>query len=113
MSTETVLSPTRTSIINSHIELDEFGRPWIVGANTKVIQVVMDKVAWGWTAEEMHRQHPHLSMAQLYAALAYYHDRQDEMDAEIARITRETDELAAAANDSPGKLKLRRMGLVP
>ena len=33
----------------------------------------------------MHRQHPHLSLAQLHAALAWYYDHQAEMDAEIQR----------------------------
>src|SRR5216684_3208648 len=49
------------AVLNSLIEIDENGVPWISGANTKVIEVVLDKIAHGWSPEEMHRQHSHLS----------------------------------------------------
>lgn len=113
MSTETISPPIRTPVANSHIELDERGRPWIVGANTKVIEVVMEKVAWDWNPEQMHIQHPHLSLAQLHAAMSYYYDHQDEIDGEIERQRREVDALAAAAQDSPGRRRLRSLGLIP
>lgn len=113
MTIETDVSKTRTRIANSHIELDDRGRPWIIGANTKVIEVAIEKVAWDWNPEQMHLQHPHLSMAQLHAAMSYYYDHQDEMDAEIERQRREVDALAAAAQDSPGRRRLRNLGLIP
>jgi hypothetical protein len=31
---------------------------------------VLDKIAYGWIPEEMHLQHPHLSLAQIHAALS-------------------------------------------
>jgi len=42
------------AVLNSLIELDERGVAWIVGANTKVKEVVLDKMAYGWSPEEMH-----------------------------------------------------------
>src|SRR5580765_3195377 len=51
------------AIVNSLIEIDEQGVPWISGANTKVIEVVLDKMAHGSSPEEMHLQYPHLSLA--------------------------------------------------
>src|ERR1041385_4656508 len=86
---------TMVAVLNSLIELDEHGVPWITGANTKVVEVVLDKLAYGWSPEEMHRQHPHLSMAQIHAALAYYYEHQDEVDADIERRDRIVDELMA------------------
>jgi uncharacterized protein (DUF433 family) len=83
------------AVLNSLIELRENGVAWISGANTKVIEVALDKIAYGWSAEEMHCQHPHLSMAQLHAALAYYYEHQAEMDAEIERQNREVETLRA------------------
>lgn len=59
-------------IANTHIEIDERGVAWITGANTKVIEVVLDKLAYGWSAEEIHFQHQGLSLAQIHAALTYY-----------------------------------------
>src|SRR2546425_4378023 len=83
------------AVLNSLIEIDEKGIPWISGANTKVVEVVLDKLAYGWSPEEMHRQHPHLSMAQIHAALAYYYEHQDEVDADIERRDRMVEELRA------------------
>ena len=83
------------AVINSLIEIDDQGVPWISGANTKVIEVVLDKIAYGWTPEDMHRQHPHLSMAQIHAALSYYYEHQDEVDADIERRNRYVEEMKA------------------
>src|SRR2546423_8582562 len=83
------------AVLNSLIELDERGIPWMVGANTKVVEVVLDKMAYGWSPEEMHRQHSHLSMAQIHAALSYYYEHQDEVDADIERRDRYVEELRA------------------
>ena len=66
-----------------HIYLDEEGRPWVDDTNVKVIEVVLDHLAYGWNAETIHENHPHLSLAQVYAALAWYYDHQVELDAEI------------------------------
>jgi hypothetical protein len=38
----------------------------------------------GESAEEIARDRPHLSLAGVYAALAYYHANRGEIDAEIA-----------------------------
>src|SRR5882762_9822336 len=87
------------AVLNSLIEIDEKGIPWICGANTKVVEVVLDKIAHGWSPEEMHRQHPHLSMAQIHAALSYYYEHQDEVDADIERRNRFVEEMRAQNNN--------------
>lgn len=69
----------------SHIEIDEKGVPWIVEANTKVIEVAQDMLFLGWDAAEIHEQHPHLSLAQIHAALSYYYDHKEELDADLER----------------------------
>lgn len=79
----------------AHIEIDANGVAWIVGANTKVLEVALDKIAYGWSPEEIHFQHPHLSLAQIHSALAYYYDHQQEIDAEIERRRGAMEELAA------------------
>jgi len=47
----------------THIRRDDRGVAWIADSNTKVIEVAMDHVAYGWDAEEIHAAHPHLSLA--------------------------------------------------
>ena len=87
----------------AHIHLDERGVAWIDDTNTKVIEVVLDKLAHGSSPEEIHFQHPHLSLAQIYAAFTYYYDHQAEIDAEIERQVRRVEELRALAGFSLAK----------
>ena len=67
----------------THIQRDERGAAWVADTNTKVIEVAMDQVAYGWEAEEIHAAHPHLSLAQIHAALSFYHDHKSEMDNQV------------------------------
>ena len=94
-----------TTVI-SQIEVDDRGVAWVAGANTKVIEIVLDKVAHGWSPEEMHLQHPHLSLAQIHSALAYYYDHKDLIDAQIERELCEAERLTAQASDPAFRKKL-------
>jgi uncharacterized protein (DUF433 family) len=64
--------------VTSPVILDEDGVAWIGNTNTKVIEVVLDRIAYGWSPEEIHFQHPHLSLEQIHAALSYYHGHREE-----------------------------------
>ena len=97
------------AILNSLIELDEKGIAWVTGANIKVVEVVLDKMAHGSSPEEMHLQYPHLSLAQIHAALSFYYEHQSEIDAQILREWHEVKELAANQPDSPLRQKLRAL----
>jgi uncharacterized protein (DUF433 family) len=98
-------------IIN-HIRLDDGGVAWIDDTRIKVIEVAMDHLVHGWSAEEIHRQHPDLSLAQVHAALAFYYDHQSEFDGAIAESASAAEELATGSIDSPGRRRLRAMGLL-
>jgi len=69
----------------THIRLDERGVAWIAESNTKVIEVAMDHNAYDWDAVEIHAAHTHLSLAQIHAALSYYHDHKSELDGQMER----------------------------
>ena len=49
----------------------------------------------GRSPEEIADQYGHLSLAQVHAALAYYHANRDEIDAELAAEEAEYDRLAS------------------
>jgi uncharacterized protein (DUF433 family) len=102
-----------TAVLASHIVLDEYGVAWIDDTNVKVIEVVLDKVAHGSSAEEIHFQYPHLSLAQIYAALAYYHDHCGEFDDQIARNEAEIGAIRRKSGETPGRKKLRTLGRLP
>ena len=60
------------------------GRPKISGTGFTVRRIV----GWykvGMTAEEIALEYPHLSLAQVHAALAYYHANRDEIETDIAQ----------------------------
>ena len=86
-----------TAAAASHVLMDDKGRPWIDATNVKVIELAAEHLAYGWSADDLHENHPHLSLAQIYAALAWYYDHQPEMDVEIERQEARVRELKAAA----------------
>jgi uncharacterized protein (DUF433 family) len=75
------------------IEFDALGVPFIEGTRIKVLEVVLDHLAYAWDADQIHRQHPRLSLPQIYAALGYYHENQAECDRLIADQLIEIDAL--------------------
>ena|SRR5438477_1755886 len=50
---------------------------------TRVSMIVTDYQRRGWSAEEIVRQYPYLTLAEVHSALAYYHDHEQEIDEEI------------------------------
>jgi uncharacterized protein (DUF433 family) len=90
-----------------HVLVDGDGRAWIDNTKIKVVEVVRDHLAYGWSPEEIHWQQPHLSLAQIYAALAYYHDHRAAMDAEIRASLESANAAARLAADSPLARRLR------
>ncbi len=95
-----------TATFATQIELDDRGIAWIAGTKVKVVEVVLDKIAYGSSPEEIHFQHPHLSLAQIYGALTYYYENQDEVDEQIARGLEESGKLAADVSDPEFRRKL-------
>jgi uncharacterized protein (DUF433 family) len=71
------------------------GVAYIEDTSTKVIEVVQAKQGHDFTPEEVQRQLPHLTLAQVYADLAYYHANKEELDAQIAERHHLADELRA------------------
>ena len=94
----------------SHIRTDAQGRAWIDDTNVKVIELVKDWLAHGSSPEEMALQHPHLSLAQIHAALAHYYDHQVDDDREVARELEAWDARSTENRNSPIRRKLRAQG---
>ena len=75
------------------------GRPRIAGTGVSVRRIV----GWyklGLTPEEMATEIPHLDLAQVHAALAYYHANRDEIDAAMAAEEAEADRLEREHRES-------------
>ena len=68
------------------------GTPHIAGSGVTVRTLVR----WyklGMSPEEIAAEYPHLSLAHVYGALAYYHANRDEMDAHLAAEEAESDRI--------------------
>lgn len=95
-----------TAVFATQIELDGQGVAWIGGTKVKVTEIVLGKSAYGWSPEEIHFQHPHLSLAQIHGALTYYYENQSDLDAQIRQGLEESDKLAAEVSDAGFRRKL-------
>jgi uncharacterized protein (DUF433 family) len=65
------------------------GSPIIVGTKFPVRAVIQYVLRQGLTAEELVREFPHLTLAQVYDALSYYYDHQADMERELAEHSEE------------------------
>ena len=74
-------------------ELDS-GRPVIAGTRTSVRRIAV-LYKQGANAEEIAQRLSHLDLAQVYAALAYYHTNKEEIETDLAEEEAEYDRLAS------------------
>lgn len=96
-----------------HINVTSDGMPYLKGTQTKVIEVVLDHLAYDWDAGEIQRQHPYLSLGQIHSALAYYYDHQEEMDQAIEEQLQQVAAIKARLGESPLRHKLKSLGQIP
>jgi len=94
-----------------HIVLDEKGVPVIDGTTMKVIELVVEKLGYGWSPEELHFQHPLLTPGQIHSALSYYWDHAEDLDMQIAERLKSVDELRAEQKPSSLVARLNPRGL--
>jgi uncharacterized protein (DUF433 family) len=78
----------------------------------RVAQIVMDYLAHGWSPDEMCRNHPYLTLAEVHAAMVYYFDHQDEIDREIQADWLAADQERAQAAPSAFVARMRAKGLL-
>ncbi|MEO0987310.1 MAG: DUF433 domain-containing protein [Cyanobacteria bacterium J06639_14] len=78
----------------------------------RVAQIVMDYLAYGWSVEEMCRQHGYLHPAEAYAAMGYYFDHQDEIDNEIRAEWEQAQASKLQAPPSPFSVRMKAKGLL-
>ncbi len=97
-----------TVTLAQHITWDARGRACVSGTGVRVSEIVLDKLAYGWSPEETHRQHSHLSLAEIHAALAYYYDHQRELEEEIETDLEYAERLTAHAEETPLHKRLRQ-----
>ncbi len=79
----------------------------------RVAQIVIDYLNHGWSADEICIHYPHLKLAEVHSALAYYFDHQSEIDGEIEAEQRLIEDSRKNAKPTLVELRLRAQGLLP
>ena len=76
------------------------GRLRIDGTRITVNQIAV-LYKQGYNAEEIADQYPHLTMAQVYAALSHYHANQEEIEADLTAEEQEAKGLEQEYQNTP------------
>ena len=71
------------------------GRPCIVGTDLRVLDIVISKIFAERTPDQLAEDYA-LSMAEVYAALAYYHCNKAEIDEDIREDFKRSDAIGTA-----------------
>jgi uncharacterized protein (DUF433 family) len=82
------MEPARRS--STHVDVSQ-PRPVVAGTDVKVSQVASEYEHLGMSPDDIVEAHPHLTLADVHAALAYYYDHQDA----IRREWQEADSVIA------------------
>lgn len=101
-----------TATTYEHIVLNPSGIPIIEGTNTKIVEIILEIKAYGWSPEEIHFQHPYLSLGQIHSALAYYWDNADAINRDIIERLNKIGEIRQQVDSSEIKEKLKEKGLL-
>lgn len=82
---------------------------WVDDTNVKVVEIALDHLAYGWSAEAIHEQFPHLSLAQIHAALAFFYDHSSQFEEEMLRREREIAAWRSESGESALQRRLRQL----
>jgi uncharacterized protein (DUF433 family) len=71
------------AVASPKVHIDETGkRPVVAGTDIKASQIASESELLGMSPDEIVEAHPHLTLADVHAALAYYYDHGDAIRAE-------------------------------
>src|SRR4051795_6445653 len=91
-----------------HLSVDAAGTARIEGTRYKVIHLAGEHYHYGWSAEEILRQHPDLRPEQVYAALTYFYDHHASLVKEMHDTAAESERQASRQPISRADLLIRR-----
>lgn len=103
--TSTIIYPHIEKLADQSARLQRLPR-------VRVAQIVMDYLAYGWSVEEMCRQHPYLTPSEAHTAMAYYFDNQNEIDQEIRTEWEQVQQTKSLVSPTPFFVRMRAKGLL-
>ena len=93
-----------------HISIDQHGTARIGQTRYKVIHLAAEHYHYGWSAEELLRQHPDLRPQEVYAALTYFYDHHDDLVQLMKSQADEVETLRSKPTLSRAELLARQRG---
>lgn len=97
-----------TADTHPHIGISTDGKVVIEGTRYTIEHIATEQYFYGWSAEEIVRQHPDLQPADVYAALTYFYDHHDSIVAAIEAGEARTERIRRTEPVSRDELLRRR-----
>ncbi len=104
------MEPTLTKHIELHDNRDGQPRAFIAGTRVRVQDIYVESEIHGRSPDEIVAALPHLSMAQVHAALSYCFEHRQEILDEVRQDERLAAEARAAIGPGPLERKLQDTG---
>ena len=92
-----------------HIEFFPDGTPHIDGSRLKVKFIAELHGSGRMSVEQIQESYPHITLAQIHAALVYYYDHKEQVDAIIVADRAMAEKYEAEFRASPNAGKLRAL----
>ena len=97
-------------MLQQHIQIDQStGKPCIAGTGIRVWDIYVLNERQGKTADEIVAAYPHISLADVHAALAYYWDNKADIDRQMREADEFVEQLKVANGPGPLARKLADM----
>ena len=97
-------------MVQQHIQIDPSTRkPYVSGTGIRVWDVYVLYERQGRTPDEIVAAYPHLTLADVHAALAYYWDNKDAIDQQMKEANEFVEQLKALSGPGPLARKLAAM----
>ncbi len=93
-----------------HLTVGPSDQVAIEGTRYKVLHLAGEHYAYGWSAEELMRQHPDLRPEQIYSAMTFFYDHFDELVEQMKRSDQELEARRKSQSLSREALLSRRSG---
>ena len=99
-----------SAVTYPHIAVDEHGTARVGHSRYKVLHLATEHHHYGWSGEELLRQHPDLRPEEVYAALTYFYDHYADMILQMQQQGEAIDVLRSSQSLSRAELLARKQG---
>jgi uncharacterized protein (DUF433 family) len=96
-----------------HLHRDSTDAVWIDQTGYRVVDLVREHLAHGWSAESLQENHPDLSLAQIHAALAWFYDHEHDVLDQISTKSRIAEGIFAEHVSHSVQNRLRELKFSP